>query len=67
MGSNRLAIYACLILTDPAHIVAETYRILRGESDAGRIPELWNGHAAERIVEILRDWGDVRRSSFTQS
>ncbi|MBK7814110.1 MAG: UDP-N-acetylglucosamine 2-epimerase (non-hydrolyzing) [Rhodocyclaceae bacterium] len=39
--------------TDPARIVAETRRIMRGEGKAGRRPSLWDGRAAERIVDIL--------------
>jgi UDP-N-acetylglucosamine 2-epimerase (non-hydrolysing) len=44
-----------LVGTDPNRIVAETRRILLGESKAGRIPELWDGHTAERIVAILQE------------
>jgi len=46
-GSNVLA------GTDPAVIMAETRRILRGEGKQGRRPKLWDGHAAVRIVDIL--------------
>jgi UDP-N-acetylglucosamine 2-epimerase (non-hydrolysing) len=46
-GSNVLA------GTDPAVIVAEARKILRGEGKQGRRPHLWDGRAAERIVEIL--------------
>ncbi len=42
-----------LVGTDPARIVAAARRILRGEVKAGRRPELWDGRAAERIVEHL--------------
>ncbi|MDY7079292.1 MAG: UDP-N-acetylglucosamine 2-epimerase (non-hydrolyzing) [Chloroflexota bacterium] len=42
---------------DPTRIVAETHHTLAGDSKSGRIPELWDGHAAERIVKILHDWG----------
>lgn len=44
-----------LVGTDPARIVAETQHILAGESKIGRIPELWDGCAAERIVRVLRE------------
>jgi UDP-N-acetylglucosamine 2-epimerase (non-hydrolysing) len=44
-----------LVGTDPERIVDEAQRILSGESKAGRVPELWDGHAAERIVRILRE------------
>ena len=46
-GSNVLA------GTDPAVIVAETRKVLRGEGKLGRRPHLWDGHAAVRIVDIL--------------
>jgi UDP-N-acetylglucosamine 2-epimerase (non-hydrolysing) len=46
-GSNVLA------GTDPAKIVAEARKVLRGEGKQGRRPHLWDGKAAERIVEIL--------------
>jgi UDP-N-acetylglucosamine 2-epimerase (non-hydrolysing) len=42
-----------LVGTDPAKIVAAAREVLSGKSKAGRIPPLWDGHAAERIVEIL--------------
>jgi UDP-N-acetylglucosamine 2-epimerase (non-hydrolysing) len=46
-GSNVLA------GTDPAAIVREAGRILRGEGKQGRRPQLWDGRAAERIVDVL--------------
>ncbi|HEY0491780.1 MAG TPA: UDP-N-acetylglucosamine 2-epimerase (non-hydrolyzing), partial [Telluria sp.] len=46
-GSNVLA------GTDPEKIMAEARKILRGEGKTGRRPHLWDGKAAERIVEIL--------------
>ncbi len=39
--------------TDPAVIVAQARKILRGEGKQGRRPHLWDGNAAERIVDIL--------------
>ncbi|MDO9166249.1 MAG: UDP-N-acetyl glucosamine 2-epimerase, partial [Rhodoferax sp.] len=39
--------------TDPARIVAEAHKILRGEGKLGRRPHLWDGMAAERIVAVL--------------
>jgi UDP-N-acetylglucosamine 2-epimerase (non-hydrolysing) len=46
-GSNVLA------GTDPERIVAEARKVLRGEGKQGRRPHLWDGKAAERIVEVL--------------
>jgi UDP-N-acetylglucosamine 2-epimerase (non-hydrolysing) len=47
-GSNRL------VGSDPARIVGAAREILsNGVSHAGRAPELWDGHSADRIVEAL--------------
>ncbi len=42
-----------LVGTQPEKIVAAARKVLSGKSKAGRVPALWDGHAAERIVEIL--------------
>ena len=42
--------------TDPAAIVAEARKVLRGDGKQGRRPQLWDGHAAVRIVEILSNY-----------
>ena len=42
-----------LIGTDPAKIIAAARQILAGKGKPGRIPPFWDGHAAERIVEVL--------------
>ncbi|MDO8652344.1 MAG: UDP-N-acetylglucosamine 2-epimerase (non-hydrolyzing) [Undibacterium sp.] len=42
-----------LVGTDPVRIVAEVRKVLRGEGKQGRRPHLWDGQAAERIVEVL--------------
>jgi UDP-N-acetylglucosamine 2-epimerase (non-hydrolysing) len=46
-GSNVLA------GTDPAAILREARKVLRGEGKQGRRPHLWDGKAAERIVAVL--------------
>jgi len=46
-GSNVLA------GTDPAVIMAEARKVLRGEGKQGRRPHLWDGKAAERIIAVL--------------
>jgi len=38
---------------DPARIVTEALAILDGKGKAGRVPELWGGQAAKRIVQTL--------------
>src|SRR5436853_7590376 len=42
-----------LIGTDPGKIVAAARDTLDGKGEVGRIPPIWIGHAANRIVEIL--------------
>jgi UDP-N-acetylglucosamine 2-epimerase (non-hydrolysing) len=55
-GSNRL------VGSNPARIICAARKILtRGVSYAGRAPELWDGHAADRIVEAL-----IARSNILQ-
>lgn len=46
-GSNRI------IGSASERIISETLAILRGDSRIARRPELWDGHAAHRIVNIL--------------
>lgn len=46
-GTNRL------VGVDPDHIVTTTQQILREGIPAGRIPALWDGHSAERLVKVL--------------
>lgn len=46
-GTNTLA------GTDPAAIRTELKKLLAGETKRGRVPSLWDGRAAERIVAVL--------------
>lgn len=39
--------------TDPGSILSATREILSGHPKKGTIPPLWDGHAAERIAEII--------------
>ncbi|RQW01381.1 UDP-N-acetylglucosamine 2-epimerase (non-hydrolyzing) [candidate division KSB1 bacterium] len=41
--------------TNPERIIKESYQILNGKVVSGRIPDLWDGKAAERIVRILME------------
>ena len=47
-GTNRLT------GTATGRIVEEAGRVLDGEAPKGRIPDLWDGRSAERLVEHLR-------------
>lgn len=42
-----------VIGNSPDRIVEESNGILAGHGKKGKLPELWDGHAAERIVSIL--------------
>ena len=42
-----------LVGTDPERIIQEVDNILEGKGKQGCRPHLWDGHAAERIVDIL--------------
>lgn len=42
-----------MVGSDPQTILAAAGPILAGLAVSGRVPELWDGHAAERIVEVL--------------
>lgn len=42
-----------LVGTDPERILQEANSILEGDTRPGTIPEKWDGHAADRIVEVL--------------
>jgi UDP-N-acetylglucosamine 2-epimerase (non-hydrolysing) len=42
-----------LVGTDPTKIVLAATEILAGKGKTGRLPQLWDGHTAERIVDIL--------------
>lgn len=46
-GTNRI------VGNDPHVIRSEVRKILEGDPRAGRIPELWDGRAAARIVDVL--------------
>lgn len=42
-----------LIGEEPERIYSEARAILQGRSKQGRVPELWDGRAAERIADVL--------------
>lgn len=53
-GTNRL------VGMDPARIV-EVYRQVRSSPPpCGRVPDKWDGHAADRIAKIIETWGAHR-------
>jgi UDP-N-acetylglucosamine 2-epimerase (non-hydrolysing) len=48
VGSNRL------VGSDPSKIIAAYREIMTGRAADSEIPPLWDGHAAERIVDVLK-------------
>jgi UDP-N-acetylglucosamine 2-epimerase (non-hydrolysing) len=44
-----------VIGSSPQRIVAASMAVLEGKGREGRIPALWDGHAAERIVRVILD------------
>jgi UDP-N-acetylglucosamine 2-epimerase (non-hydrolysing) len=53
-----------LVGQDPDRIIQEVFQILAGQGKTGRIPDRWDGRAAERIVNILVDWGKTLHQSL---
>ena len=50
LGTNRL------LALDPSAVV-EAFREVRANPPSGEIPPLWDGRAAERIVQVMREIG----------
>jgi UDP-N-acetylglucosamine 2-epimerase (non-hydrolysing) len=50
-----------LVGTDPGRLTSEAGRILAGEGKQGRVPEGWDGHAAERIADFVAGWDGSMR------
>lgn len=46
VGSNQV------VGTKPERILDAAYKVLAGTGKQGRVPELWDGHAAERIADV---------------
>lgn len=45
-----------LVGNDPGRILAAFNDVLGSGGKQGRVPEYWDGRAAERIVDVLADW-----------
>jgi len=43
-----------LVGTDPARMLSEVRQVLAGSPKRGGVPELWDGHASQRIADVLR-------------
>ena len=54
IGTNEL------IGTNPTNLAPVLARLMARQWKTGAIPELWDGHAAERIVEVLERLGEAK-------
>jgi len=45
-----------LVGEDMQRLESEVKRILAGKGKQGQVPPLWDGHAAERIADVVRSW-----------
>jgi UDP-N-acetylglucosamine 2-epimerase (non-hydrolysing) len=45
---------------DPEKIRTCVDEVLRSGGKQGRVPEYWDGRAAERIAEVIIDWSQQR-------
>ena len=51
VGTNQL------VGTDPLRVIPAAKEVLAGRGKQGKIPELWDGHAADRIAALLVQGG----------
>lgn len=58
-GTNRL------VGTDPGKIVEAAWSVLDAAPPSGRVPELWDGRASERILDILTAGPDAEHHEPT--
>jgi UDP-N-acetylglucosamine 2-epimerase (non-hydrolysing) len=59
-GTNQL------VGVEPARIAEAVDRLLAGHGPAGRVPHLWDGRAAERILDVLRQTQSEAERPATQ-
>jgi UDP-N-acetylglucosamine 2-epimerase (non-hydrolysing) len=52
-----------LVGSNPAKAVAAAREVLDGRAKKGRIPELWDGRAAERVADVLVRFCEARVAS----
>ena len=52
-----------LVGSDPERIRIETARALTGDARETKVPALWDGHTAARIVDVFEQWWNARTRS----
>ena len=52
-----------LVGSDPDLIRSETVRALACDERESRVPDLWDGHTAARIVDVFEQWWNARAKS----
>jgi UDP-N-acetylglucosamine 2-epimerase (non-hydrolysing) len=52
--------------SDPKRIMGAFRDVLETGGKAGRVPELWDGKAAERIAEVIRAWANDRKNNLAE-
>jgi UDP-N-acetylglucosamine 2-epimerase (non-hydrolysing) len=55
-----------LIGSDATALASAIAAILEGGGKRGRVPELWDGHAAQRIADDLAAWLGARVTAPTR-
>jgi UDP-N-acetylglucosamine 2-epimerase (non-hydrolysing) len=56
-----------LVGRDVQKVRQEMDRVLAGKAKCGRIPPLWDGHAADRIAAVLTGWHASRSVEASSS
>ena len=52
-----------IVGSDPEKIMACFHNVMQMGGKAGRIPQLWDGKAAERIARVILGWAEKRRAA----
>ena len=54
-----------LVGNDTGKLMQQVDAILTGNFKKGMAPELWDGRAAERIIEVLANWFACRQLNYS--
>ena len=62
-GRTRRDFMAAAARDIPGKILACFEDVMTTGGKGGRVPEYWDGKAAERIAAVLADWAGARRAA----